>query len=350
MREQTLVAQPFDESKARLTGDPEAVAERVATLFGAPRAAFWASDRSVIVYRAGPAQGLSLVWIGRDGKRLGEMGQADDLRNVRLSPDGKRAAVRRTVSANPDIWLVELSRAAMTRVTFDAKTDDYPVWSPDGRQVAFASDRTGTMQLYRKDAAGVSGEVQLTRGGNPKYPTDWSRDGKYLLYTDIDPRTGHDIWMLPLAGDHVGKPIPVAQGPFIERNGVFSPDGKWIAYESFESGRAEIYVQPFPPNGAKWMISSQGGSRPRWRADGKELFYMGSDSARIMAAGIRTAGAGIEAEPPRKLFTMRAPGSVVFPFDVTADGQRFLALQVPGGGPDPNSLTVLLNWQAGLKK
>jgi serine/threonine protein kinase/Tol biopolymer transport system component len=350
MREQTLVAQPFDEGKARLTGEAGPVAERVATLSGSSRAAFWASGGGVIAYRAGPGQGLSLAWIGREGRQLGEVGPSDDFRNVRLSPDGKRAAVRRTVSSNPDIWLLEFSRGAMTRATFDPKTDDYPVWSPDGRQMAFGSDRSGTMQLYRKDAAGTSGEVQLTSGGNPKYPTDWSRDGKYLAYTDTDPKTGQDIWVLPLAGDNGGKPIPIARGPIVERNGVFSPDGKWIAYDSFDSGRSEIWVQPFPPTGAKWMISNQGASRPRWRGDGKELFYMGRASNWIMAASIRAAGSSIEADPPRQLFTLLTPGTVVFPFDVTADGQRFLALQMPGGGPDPNSLTILLNWQAGLKK
>jgi hypothetical protein len=235
----------------------------------------------IYVNRAGSGQRQSLVWIGRDGKRLSEVGQPDDFGNVRLSRDGK---------------------------------------------------------------------VQLTSGGNPKYPTDWSPNGKYLLYTDIDPKTGPDVWALPLAGDNGGKPIPVAQGPFTERNGVFSPDGKWIAYDSYESSISAIYVQPFPPTGAKWMISNQGGLRPKWRGDGKELFFMGPVLDRIMGAGIRTVGAGIEADPPGVLFTVFTPGIVDSPFDVTADGQRFLVLQPPAAGPDPNSLTVLLNWQAGLKK
>jgi Tol biopolymer transport system component len=350
MRQQTLLAQPFDEHKAHLMGEQASIAESVAFSVVGSRAAFWASDGGVIVYRAGSGQRQSLVWISRDGKRLGEVGQPDDFSNVRLSRDGKRAAVRRTISANPDIWLLEFSRGAVTRATFDPKRDDYPVWSPDGLQVAFASDRSGAMQLYRKGTGGASGEVQLTSGGNPKYPTDWSPNGKYLLYTDIDPKTGPDVWALPLAGDNGGKPIPVAQGPFTERNGVFSPDGKWIAYDSYESSISAIYVQPFPPTGAKWMISNQGGLRPKWRGDGKELFFVGPVLDRIMAAGIRTAGAGIEADPPRALFTVFTPGIVDSPFDATADGQRFLVLQPPAAGPDPNSLTVLLNWQGGLKK
>jgi Tol biopolymer transport system component/predicted Ser/Thr protein kinase len=350
---QTLVAQPFDGGKARLTGEPAVVAEGISVLPGAHRAAFWASGGGVVVYRGGGVrEKFRPVWIGRDGKRLGEAGQADVFStHVRLSPNEKQAALTRDVFSNWDIWLLDFGRSAVTRVTFNPKWDDWPVWSPDGRQLIFASDRSGSFQLYRKDAGGTAPETQLTSGGNSKFPSDWSRDGKYVLYDEADPKTVTDVWVLPLEGNQAGKPIPVAQGPADERAGVFSPDGKWIAYSSSESGRGEIYVQPFPPTGGKSMVSSQGGTRPKWRGDGKELFYMGPGIDRIMAVNIRTAGAGIEADIPRELFAVTPVPTVTFSYDVTADGQRFLVLQPPiGAGADQNSLTVVLNWQAGLKK
>ena len=303
-------------------------------------------------HSGGASPKRSLVWFGRDGKRLDEAGQPESYLRLRISPDGKRAVVSRTDGSNIDLWLLDFSRsAAMTRLTFDPKVDDYPVWSPDGRQVAFASDRSGIIQLYRKDTGGTAREVQLTSGGNPKVPTDWSRDGKYLLYQEFDPKTGFDVWALPLEGDHGGKPIPVAQSPFNETDGFFSPDGKWIAYMSTESGRNEVYVQPFPPTGAKWMISTQGGVQPKWRGDGKELFYLPGASDRIMAVNIRTAGGGIEYDAPHELFPVSTLPAIVSAYDVSADGQRFLVLQPPAGAsPDQNALTVVLNWQAGLKK
>jgi Tol biopolymer transport system component/predicted Ser/Thr protein kinase len=350
-REQTLLAQAFDEANARLTGEPIPVAQDIALLSGPGRAAFWASD-GLLAYRSGQF-GLNQipVWMGRDGKQDGLLGQPSMVGGIRLSPDAKKLAMSRTVSGSSDIWLMELSRDAMTRFTFDGKASDSLAWSPDGKQIAFASDRTGTSQIYRKDAAGAGSEVQLTSGPNEKLPTDWSRDGKFLLYTESDPKTVQDIWALPLEGDNGGKPIPVVRGPAIERRGVFSPDGKWIAYESFETGRPEVYVQPFPPTGAKWMISTQGGTFPRWRGDGRELYYVGPSGTGIMAAAVRAAGAGIEADMPKQAVAVVLSRQISIPYDVTSDGQRFLVLQTGTGGPgEQGELTVVENWQAGLKK
>src|ERR1700674_3868764 len=210
--------------------------------------------------------------------------------SLRLSPDGKRVAFGRGgLAAN--IWLLEFARSVLTRLTFGTKADSYPVWSPDGRQIAFSSNRSGVLQIYRKDAGGGRQEEQLTSGPNDKLVTDWSRDGKYLLYSQNDPKTSLDLWALPLDGDR--RPAPVLQGPFFESGGQFSPDGKWIAYHSTESGRFEVYIRAFPSSAGKWQISNRGGGAiPRWRGDGKELFYMSSDF-KMMAVTIRASAAGV---------------------------------------------------------
>jgi Tol biopolymer transport system component len=266
----------------------------------------------------------------------------DDYNSLRLSPDGKRVAFGRGATAN--IWLLEFARSVLTRLTFGTKTDSYPVWSPDGRQIAFSSNRSGGFQIYRKDAGGGGQEEQLTQGPNDKVATDWSKDGRYLLYEEVSPKTRFDLWALPLDGDR--KPVPVLQSPFDEFRGQFSPDGKWIAYDSNEAGRTEVYIRAFPSSAGKWQISNRGGGIPRWRADGKELFYVSSD-LKMMAVTIRASAAGVEADTPRELFAALLAG-LTSPYDVAADGQRFLLSERPeaqGGAP----LTVVLNWQAALK-
>jgi len=246
------------------------------------------------------------------------------------------------VTAN--IWLLEFARSVLTRLTFGTKADYYPVWSPDGRQIAFSSNRSGVFQIYRKDVSGGGQEEQLTSGPNDKLITDWSRDGKYLLYTQIDPKTSLDLWVLPPDGER--KPMPVLQSPYIESAGQFSPDGKWIAYHSTESGRFEVYIRAFPSSAGKWQISNRGGAIPQWRADGKELFYVSPD-LKMTAVTIRASAAGVEADTPRELFTAPVAG-LISVYDVAADGQRFLLVERPeaqGSAP----LTVVVNWQAGLK-
>jgi Tol biopolymer transport system component len=367
------MAQRFDAGNLRLEGEPAPLAEDVATLNA--RGAFWVSDAGVLVYRTGSAAPRTkMIWMGRDGKRLEEVGPEDAYGHVRLSPDGKRAAVTRedeSAFRNVDVWLFDFGRAVMTRLTFDPKQDRVPVWSPDGRQIAFASDRSGVVQIYRKDAGGVGQEEQLTEGPNPKLVSDWSRDGRYLLYYEIAPKTGEDLWALPLeapggsSGPGARKPILVLQTPFRERHAVFSPDGKWIAYTSEESGQDETFVMAFagaPGSGGgggpkvpagKWQVSNQGGTRPKWRGDGKELFYVSGSGTNIMAVGIRTSATGIDSDTPRALFTtpgLAPPGSVPSPYDVTPDGQRFLMLLPPGSRLGVAPLAVVVNWQAGLKQ
>jgi Tol biopolymer transport system component len=351
LRERSLVAQRFDAGNLRPEGDPAPLAEDVARS-PAQRAAFWTSDAGLLAYRTSQNFVKSkLVWIGRDGKHLGNAGPEDNYKSFQLSPDGKRVAIARwDPTGNADIWLLEFGRGVFTRFTFDPKRDSWPVWSPDGRQIVFSSDRTGFFQLYRKDSAGVGQEEQLTNGPNNKYILDWSRDGRYLLYQEATPKTGDDIMALPLEGEH--KPMVVLQTPFNEGGGVFSPDGKWIAYESDESGRDEVYLRAFSPAapaaGGKWQVSNQGGGRPRWRGDGKELFYVveSNQSNRMMAVGIRMTATSVETDLPRELFP---PSVEVGNYDVTPDGQRFLVEELLTTAAGPWPLTVVTNWQARLK-
>jgi Tol biopolymer transport system component len=234
-------------------------------------------------------------------------------------------------------------------LTFNPKTNQSPAWSPDGRQIAFSSDRSGSSQIYRKDSAGAGQEERLTNTPQLKYVNDWSRDGRYLLYMQADVARSFDFLALPLEGDR--KPVTVFSSPSTQADGRFSPNGKWIAYQSDESGKNEVYVQTFPgapsaPKG-KWQVSVRGGTSPVWRGDGKELFFLAGN--KMMAAGVRETASGLEIDTPRELFSTTATPNPYTPYDVTADGQRFL-VQEPAAGGNDNPLTVIVNWQAGLKQ
>jgi Tol biopolymer transport system component len=233
----------------------------------------------------------------------------------------------------------------MTRLTFDPASEIRPVWSPDGRQIAFASNRDqGVYQVFRKNADGAGAEEQMTRGPYNRAPISWSPDGHYLLFREQHPKTGVDIWLLPLDGDH--KPIPFAQSTFNEDAPQFSPDGKWIAYSSDETGRPEIFVQPFPATGGKWQVSDQGGELPKWHRDGKELFFY--SSGKIRAAALQLQAGRVEIDRPRDLFAVtRVTGNLYF-YEVAPDGQRFLVNQPAGDGR--GALQILTNWWSVLKQ
>ncbi|MDD1679965.1 MAG: hypothetical protein LUO93_12375, partial [Methanomicrobiales archaeon] len=221
-----------------------------------------------------------------------------------------------------------------------------------GKTIAYASNHGGHMDLYQKLADGSGEEGLLFKSNADKYTTSWSRDGRFLLYMNLDPKTGQDLWVLPLAGER--KPIPFLRTEFIERDARFSPDGRWIAYSSDESGNDEVYVRPFVPgaaggsaSGGKWLVSKGGGRVPLWRADGKELYYLNSASFDQMAVAV-TAEKAFQAGVPRRLFV--APQIISQP-DVSADGTRFLFAAI--GGPGASAQTpfiVVTNWQAALKK
>jgi len=242
----------------------------------------------------------------------------------------------------------------MTRLTVGPGNNDHPVWSPDGRQIAFRGDRDGTPQIYRKDSSGTGQVERLTGGPNPKIPLDWSHDGRYLLYEEEDPKTKFDIWALPLQGKGATdrQPIAVLRTQFNERDAQFSPDSKWIAYESDESGNGQIYIQPFPPSTGRWQVSNTGGIQPRWRSDGKEIyFHLGGGSGNIWSAGIRTGAGSVDIDPSRELMVRYTRFSQEIHYDVTRDGQRFLEIQPLAAGEDTSDpLTVVTNWQSSLRQ
>ena len=382
IRAGTLLAQRLDLGRGELTGDPVTVADPVAFNAGTFAGAFSVSAAGLVAYRSGEATQRQLVWFDRSGKTLGTLGppDANSLTSPSLSPDGRRVAVYRTVQGNTDIWLLDATRT--TRFTFDASLDRYPVWSPDGSRIVFESNRKGPRDLYLKASNGAGGEELLVESAQNKAAFDWSRDGRFLAYRSEDPQTSFDLWVLPMEGDR--KPFVFLRTNFDEHRAQFSPDGRWVAYTSNESGQFEIYVRPFfqgglpfaaqgqqvqpaPVSGnasgtssgsstgggagGQWQVSTSGGINPRWRADGKELYYIAPDG-KLMAASITASGATIEPGTPVALFQTRILGggmdlNVGTQYDVTGDG-RFLINTVLEDDASP--ITLLQNWAAGLRE
>ena len=351
VRQSTLFAQNFDAARLELSGDAFPVAERVAVNNGAQgSAAVSASMAGPFVYRTGSAGGpRQFVWLDRSGKEIGKAGDRLSAVSVELSPDGRRVALTQQVNQNFDVWLLELGRGVLSRFTFDPAQDDFPIWSPDGSRIVFTSNRKGHYDLFQKVAIGAGTEELLLATAPDKVPSDWSPDGRLLLFRTLkNSKTGEtgDIWALPVHGD--GRPFPVVQSNFEERDGQFSPDGKWIAYQSDESGQSEIYMQPFPGPGSKLQVSTNGGAQVRWARDGKELFYIAFD-ARLMAVPLRRVASPETVEPgsPIPLFATNVGGALqgTYPqqYDVSPDGRQFLMNTIAEEAASP--VTVVLNWK-----
>lgn len=345
LRENTLMAQPFDTKTFQVTGELFPVAEQVSY---AP-VSVWGDG--LLVYLTGrSAVGFQLGWRDRSGKGLGRVPTAVLPAGFALSLDEKTLAIPRPErpQAPGDLWLHELARGVDSRFTFHASRNRYPVWSPDGRRVAFASDRKGRLDLYLKDASGAGQDQLLLQNENPKSPLHWSRDGKLLLYNEFHPKTRGNLWVLPIDGDR--KPAAFLQTEFHETRAQFSPDGKWVAYDSDESGRFEVYVRPFPSGASKWKISPAGGVQPRWRSDGKELYYL-SPQRELLAVPVKGA---FEAGAPQLLFNANTPGVnpnlPYWHYEVSADGKRFLTITSGEESGSETPVTVVVNWLAGLKK
>ena len=350
-----LMAQPFDLENLTVGGEPRVVADHLETPVAAPNslpiATFSASPNGVLVWRRSTQSSQSsLQWFDRSGKKLGVIGETADYSNPALSPDDTKLAIgiRDPQTKTRDIWSFDLRRGTRTRLTFDPADDLDSIWSPDGTRVAFTSDRTGQRNIYWKAADG-SGSEELLLGGREGQENveDWSRDGKYLMYNyQLSPSRIH-LYLLPPSGDR--KPVPLLNAEFPTGQGQFSPNGRWVAYRSVESGRPEIYVQgfsldPSQPRG-KWQVSVAGGEVPRWRRDGKELYY--EFNGGYFAVDVKSDGATFEAGIPRLLF--EAPTIVSNtgggqPFVVTHDGQRFL-VPTPVEKTTSASIEVLVNWR-----
>ncbi len=351
-----LLGQRFDLQKLELSGDPFPVTDQVAfdeslSLFGV---AFSASTTGVLTYRTTAAQGdRQLTWFDRSGKRLSHASAVESTSaNPELSPDGRRVALNRSVSLNMDVWLLETERGVLSRFTFDTGFDHSPVWSPDGTHIVFNANPNGVSGLYEKLASG-SGAEKLIYATQRSLPMDWSRDGRFLLYRELDPTNGYDLWVLPASpkeGD--AKPFPFASSSFDEREGQFSPDGLSVAYQSNESGRFEIYLRTFPDGGDQQLVSTEGGAQPRFRADGRELFYVAPDGTMMAAPLTPAAGGGTpKVGTPIALFATRIAGGANLPrnplkqqYAVARDGQRFL-INVTTGEAISSPITVILNWR-----
>ena len=352
LREGTLMAQPFDARRLELAGDAFPVAEQVSSLRSL--AFFSASTNGALAYRTGGGASYHLGWFDRAGKHLGIAGPAGDYQDLALSPDDSRVVASRLdpQSGNRDLWLIELDRNSASRFTFHVAMDQWPVWSPDGARIAFSSPREGPEGLYQKVASGAGSDELLLKPGARALANDWSRDGRHIVFSSIGPKTGSDLWVLRLEADRAQRapPVPYLQTEFEESQGQFSPDGKFIAYTSNESGRYEVYVQPFPASGAKWMVSAGGASQPRWRRDSKEIFYLGFDF-RLMAAEVKTTPQ-FAASVPKPLFQTRAlrgGSAIYYRYAPSADGKRFLVislLEEAASAP----ITLMLNWAAGVKR
>jgi len=341
------MAVPFDPQRLETTGAAVPVVEGVLqNTFGA--AQYSVSATGSLVYVSGAIQlaQLRLVWVNRNGTEQPLAAPAHAYVGPRFSPDGRQVAVTIT-EQETQVWLYDLSRETLTRLTFEGTANNAPLWTPDGKRIAFNSNNEGAGNIFWQLADGSGGLESLTTNGSLKAAGSWSPDGQLLAYHEVNPTTQRDIWVLRIS-DH--KAQPFLRTRFDEAEPRFSPDGRWLAYISDESGRYEIYVQPYPGPGGKWQISTEGGTEPVWNPNGRELFYRSGD--KMMAVDIATQH-GFSAGTPRMVFEgqyEKAP----FPisnYDVSPDGQRFLMLKpVDQAQAAPTQINVVLNWFEELKQ
>jgi eukaryotic-like serine/threonine-protein kinase len=348
LHENTLMAQAFDPDGLRLSGEAVPIAQQVQADPGASRGVFSVSENGVLAYQTGEAQVLSqLLWFDRSGKQTAVLGDPAVFADLRVSPDRQKVAT--TVVdprfGPPDVWVYDASRGVRSRFTFHPGPERFPVWSPDSTRVVFGSSRKGRFDLYVKSYTGSGNEELLLETDHDKFPTDWSPDGRYILYQDLGPGTRSDVWALPLFGDR--KPMPLLQTPFEEGGAALSHDGRWMAYVSDESGSNDVYVTTFPVPGRKWQVSTGGGGLPRWSRNGNEVVYLGPGT-RLFAAEVSVTGETLQVGKTQALFVTRVwrPGVI---YDVTRDGQRFL-VNTAALGQNPGPLTLVVNWPAELKK
>ena len=355
LRQSSLMAQSFDAKRFEFTGEAVPIAEQVREDSSIAHAWFSPSANGLLLYAEGAAKNRQLVWFDRNGKQIEAVPGEDAYAGISLSPDGKKLAYYLD-GTGFDVWGFDIARGVKIPLTFGASSGQgnlYPVWSPDGKYVAYTSYRNGTYALYQKPADGSGGETLLLEGiDHFRVPTSWSMDGKLLVYHEgVSGGTyangvpgGWSIWVLPLFGGH--KAYPFIQSTFSAREASFSPDRKWLAYCSNESGEYRVYVVPFPGPGGKWQVSLGDGRGPLWRRDGKEIFYLSADN-KLMAVNVEASGGSFAAAGARVLFDSHSYG-VFGRYDASADGQRFVV--VYEGNRPSSTLTSVANWTADLKE
>ena len=364
VRKGALVAVRFDAASGTLSGESTPVADEVGSDRG--HGAFSVSATGLIAHRSAVRSRHQLVWFDRHGKEMGSVGSPDEnlLGVPELAPDGQHVAVARNVQKNMDVWLIDTARGVPSRFTFDPASDGGAVWAPDGSRLMFGSDQKSKYHdLFEKPASGARDEHLVFSSAADKFASDWSPDGQVLLYTFRDEKTRRwQLWALPLDGARPStgsehpepaegrKPFRVTQTTFDDDQGQFSPDGRWVAYRSTESGQAEIYVRSFPGPGGQRQISAGGGHSPRWPRKGKELFYLAADGT-LMAVpiGLHSGGQGLDVGAPVPLFSTHLVFTPKHQYAVDGDGQRFL-IHVVVDDAVASPITIVQNWTATLKE
>ena len=354
LRDQTLMAVSFDARTRQLSGEPATVAPSVAFTNPAPKIAAFADTNGNLMYLANSRPDLQLIWYDRSGKELARGAVTGQANGISLSGDGKRVAFTRIAQSATSLWVQDLERGQEARVTAPPLSPNTAVLSPDGQRVAFARAGGGMAAIYTKSVLGGSEEMLLQSGTNGRATSDWTRDGRWLVYTETDPKTGADIWLLGDPSKPVAERKPVAwlRTPAMESQGQISPDGRWLAYWSDESGRFQVYLRPFtgaaPAPEMKWAVSAMSGREPRWRGDGTELFWIevipGTTRTRLMAAAIGQAPNPVG--KPQTLFEFETfvilPQANQFSYAPSDDGQRFV-INAQSTQARP-TLDLILNW------
>jgi Tol biopolymer transport system component len=348
MSESTLMAQKFDPDRVELSGDPRPIVENVGTNLGNGGAGFSVSDDGTLVYRPVDVltDDLQLKWVTRDGRQSAAIEERGSYSDPGLSPDGSMAVVGRDAPSG-DLWTIDFARGALTKFTFDAANDGGALWSLDGARIFFRSNRrSGVYDIYEKLVSGVVPETPVITSDVPKFAEDVSPDGRYLVYRNFNATSGNDLWLHPVGG---GKPEPLVQSPASDTAGDVHPGGQWIAYQSNESGRAEVYLLSFPVPATRVQVSNNGGSRPRWSGDGSELYYTEGTGAitnlrsTMMAVQVSLPASGPpQISRPQKLFDVPLRGG----YDVARDGRFLMPLPLDGDAAllRPPSLRLLAGW------
>ena len=338
VRDGTLLAQRFDSDRVELSGDPRAVAENVAVSITGGAFMFSLSSGGLLAYRTGGEVRHQLAWFDREGRQLEKVGEPGPWLGPVLSPDGMRVAAIR----GSEIWVLDLARGASSRLAQGQR--GYPLWSPDGSRVAYASH--DGIRVRIANGAGAD-ELLVSGGGVGVRPRSWSRNGKFLAYNQTDSKTKQDLWLLPLTGDR--KPVAFLQTPFNETEPAFSPDGRLLAYTSDESGTWQVYVQTVPRSAHRWQVSTVSGLQPSWRQDGKEMFFVSNDR-KLMAVDVKT-NAGFEAGVPHELFALHFDNvpELYYVYAPSADGKRFLVANV-AEETTFSPIQIVSNWPELVKK